>query len=471
MSYFYVKSGFGTRTTGGGTTKQTGSMAALGAANVYNSIPDAIADGAGSADDIMCSHLHDYTLAATNISHAGPNGNSDVFLTIISVDDAAIDTFKEGAKERTSSSSTVDMILTGMISYWGVTIECVDDLLMNTSGAQLRFHKSTIKLLNAGSTITFAQDGCLMELYDTVIDYGDATIKAFAPSRGSTIYMQGGAITSSAGGDGFVNQLTSEGFQNGGGAVYLMGTDLSIIDLTVFKSVGAANGSDDRMFIRMDLCKMHANVAFFDEEIDGRDVDIEISRCSSSSSSAEYQYYRKMRGGSVEDATDITRDGSEAYADSAQKVSRKVITDSRVQIASPVVFELPSIWAELTAAGTDTLRVNLLCSETLTDQDVWIEVVAPDKTNKHEANISASGNVITGSFAQDPLAAGTGLDTNTEAWTGRTSENRYHIDINTSTAEGWKDCADCVPRILVHVTKPNLSSGIYFDTEPVLVAA
>ena len=80
-------------------------------------------------------------------------------------------------------------------------------------------------------------------------------------------------------------------------------------------------------------------------------------------------------------------------------------------------------------------------------------------------NIATSnGNTIASSFVVDPLSTGTTLTTNTEAWTGRTTENRYQIDIDTSGDAG----ADCVPRIRLYIAKA--SSTIYLDTTVDVVA-
>jgi len=172
-----------------------------------------------------------------------------------------------------------------------------------------------------------------------------------------------------------------------------------------------------------------------------------------------------LRGTTVEDNTSFYRDGSTAYEDSAQKTSLKIVTNTIVDRAGPARFNLPSIWLEASVATTDTIRIYILSATALTDADLWIEMMVPDGTNKHVGNWYSSGNLFNNlPLVPDVLATGTTLTTNTEVWTGRTTENRYHIDIPTSGDIG----ADCVPLIRMAVAKASLT--MYVCTTPEVIA-
>jgi hypothetical protein len=464
VAYFYVKNSLGTRTTGGGLTQQTGSFTTLGAASVYATIAAAITDGAVAGDHILCSDLHDFDSTSTTITYNGPTTG---FLAIISVDDANCDQYSAGAIEQTTSGSSADVSIVGMISAWGMRFSPIDDFVTTSAGSQFKGYACTIGPFNAADSIRPLQDGQLIELHDCSVLAGHASARLFVSEYGSIFRMFGGSYTRDGG--GLITNLSSGGFQGGGSTYELYGVDLTDVDSYLFAGVGSSFVSDDRMVIIMDLCQLSSAVdssdLYFDEDFAKPVNDIRITRCSSASSDAEYRYYRKDFGGVIQDDTAFYRDGSTAFEDSGQKVSLKVVTDADATLFAPVAFDFPTIFAALSAASTDTLRIYILSADTLTDNDIWAEAIYPDGTTKNVGNVATSnGNTITGSFVVDPLSTGTALTANTEAWTGRTTENRYQIDIDTSGDVG----ADCVPLIRLYVAKA--SSTIYVDTTVDVVA-
>jgi hypothetical protein len=183
-------------------------------------------------------------------------------------------------------------------------------------------------------------------------------------------------------------------------------------------------------------------------------VTLLVVNSSDTSAAAEYQYYYRAGQSQVEDETGIYRDGSTAFP-SGQRISLKCITGADIAPSMPFEFEAPTRFAELSGAA-DTMRLYLMSSSTLTDVDVRVEAWYPDGTVKNQYNLVENANF-------DPFATGTALTTNTEAWTGRTTENRYQIDLDTAGDAG----ADCVPIIRIYVSKP--STTIYFDTTMDLV--
>ena len=460
MAYFYVKNSLGTRTTGGGLTQQTGSFTTLGAASVYATIAAAITDGATAGDFILCSDLHDFDSGGTTVAWVGPTTG---FMCVCSVDDANCDAFSAGATERTTSGSAADIDISGLVSAYGMTLTFVDDLRLLSSGSEFKAYLCSIGPINSTDGLRFAQDGQAYELVDCTLDLAASTSRLATMEYGGIIVMRGGGFTRSGGAN--ANSLTSTGFGNGGGTLNLFGADLTIFNQVLFDAVGGNLSADDVINVRMDLCDLNASATFFDEDFANTYNDVFITRCTDSSSAAEYQYFKRTRGGDITDDDTFYRDGSTAYDDSAQKVSVKITANTDNSRFAPLAFDFPTIDAALSSASTDTLRIYILSADTLTDADIWAEALYPDGTTKNIGNIATSqSNVLTGSFAPDPLATGTALTTNTEAWTGRTTENRYQIDIDTSGDVG----ADCVPTIRLYFAKA--SSTIYLDTTVDVVA-
>ena len=463
MAYFYVKNSLGTRTTGGGLTQQTGSFTTLGAASVYATVEDAITDGAGAGDHILCSDLHDYDAGATSIIYNGP---TTTFLAIISVDDANCDAYKAGGTERTTSGTAADVDVGGLIVAWGMSFTFADDFRVINAGSQFKGYKCAFGPINASDGFRSMQDGQLLELFDCDVEAGHAAAQLYISEYNGSFRMFGGRFFRTS---GSINNLSTGNFGGAGGNYELYGVDLTDVTNTLFANVGSNFTSDDKMTITMDLCQLSSAVdtsdLYFNEDFAKPLHKISITRCSSSSSDAEHRFYSKLYAGVITDDTAIYRDGSTAFEDSNQKVSLKVVTNTNNSLFAPLAFDFPTTFAALSSASTDTLRIYILSADTLTDNDIWAEAVYPDGTTKNVGNIATSnGNTIASSFVVDPLSTGTTLTTNTEAWTGRTTENRYQIDIDTSGDAG----ADCVPRIRLYIAKA--SSTIYLDTTVDVVA-
>lgn len=445
MSYFYVKNSLGTRTTGGGLTQQTGSFTTLGAASVYAKIEDAITDGAGAGDFIMCSDAHDYDSSSTAITYSLSSATASA-VYIISVADANCDQYSAGATERITGGVS-DMTFNGNSVAWGMTFRTNDWLIFGTSNTANIFYYSILQSPNDVTSCT--ADGKCIVCIDTTMEWGDTAGSRIQLSGGSTLIMHGGKIYNPT--PGTPPYITQQGFQSGGGHIYLYGVDLSGIDTTLIADAGAGS-ADNGIEIFIDRCQLNASVAFSNENFYLPNQRMLITRSSSSSAAAEYQYHFKAPHGTVDDDTSFYRDGSTAFPDSSQKISLKCQTLSTASREMPFVFDYPLIYAPLSSTATDVLTLYILCSATLTDADVSAELLYPDGTNK---NVSNRVESVTDAF--DPLRTGSTLSTNTESWTGRTTENRYQVQLDTSGDAG----ADTVPSVLrVSVTKA--STTIYF---------
>ena len=91
----------------------------------------------------------------------------------------------------------------------------------------------------------------------------------------------------------------------------------------------------------------------------------------------------------------------------------------------------------------------IICITKITDNDIYIEVMYPDGTNKQTFNAISSQDA-------DFFAVGTTLTTDgSSTWTGALS-NLYQIDVSTVGDVG----ADCQPIVKVFVTIPSVTIQI-----------
>ena len=440
MAYFYVKNSLGTRTTGGGTTLQTSTFTAMGAANVYATIALAIADGAGAGDYICCSDLHSFNAGTALITWAcvaksAIQGTSSQPVHIVSVDDSSAEVKKSGAKEYNSGAG--DFQITGMMTASGMTFEIGDRC--DFGGA--RFHWIDCSLIMLSDVANFSGgDGAYYYLENCTLDLrtDNCDIEVFNAAH---FYMYGGKVFDSVGGS--VDHLLQSGGGNGGTHIRLHGVDLSQVSNYLFGGIGGNQIVDDIVRLEVRDCQMHSSVQVTVETIHTNDMEVLVTGSSHSSTAAEYQYSLDKYGGYVEDATNIYRDGSVAFP-STQKISLKVaMVAGNASVEWPFEFVVPAQYIELSSASSDVITMHILSATALTDADVYLKIRWPDGTNKHVQNFA-------GRIDRDLDYAGTTLTTNTETWTGRVAENRYQLQADTSGDAG----ADGVPEVTMCVTDP-----------------
>lgn len=454
MSYFYVDENKGT----GGTeyaTKQTGSFAALGAANIYPSVTAAMTGGASDYDIICCSHLHNLQNTGSLVYAGGTSSP----LTITSVDDSNCDAFLVGANEDAIATSN-DLTLSGLITFIGFDFTLQNNVTIPGTSRPIRFVSTSVKLNIGGNYFSVTGDGGIMIFDNCNIDLAHDNNR-FVLNRDGMLIMDGGSITHSIDTNGLY--LTSGDFTLGGGTVKITGTDLSSISGNLIANVGADATNDDVIQVTIDKCKLNAGVAFHNETFSSQNQSILVTQSSSSSAEAEYQYYYHTAGGTVEDEATIHRDESTAFAESNAKVSLKCVTNTDAELSRPFVFDFPTRFASLATASTDTLRIYLASTTALDDADVWAEVTYPDGTNKQTFNkVNSLGTPA--NIPQDSFRTPAALTSDTgSTWKNGASDlvgyNEYYIDLDTSADVG----ANCVPKITMFVATPSIT--IYFDTD------
>jgi hypothetical protein len=265
--------------------------------------------------------------------------------------------------------------------------------------------------------------------------------------------MLGGSVTTTTGG---VTTLFNGNFGLGGATVVFNGVDISGITGTLLANVGASASVEDIINVSFDQCKIDSGVAFTNETFKHISHRAIFTRCSSSSADAEYQYHLHTFGGDVDDDSAVFRNEDEAFTESNQKISYKIVTNSDASLGSPLWLDFPVLrYSELSAGATDTLRFYLTSNTALTNKDIYIEISYPDGTNKQTPNFLSSPSVTVGGTL-DLMATGTTLTTDsTSTWTGGLT-NKYQIDLNTSVDVG----ADCLPIVKVYITKPSVTIQI-----------
>lgn len=455
--YFYVKSGGTLAATADTpyTSKQTGSFATMGVANYYNTLMDAMATGktnSPTSGDFICVSDAHYFASSSSADFAydcvSPASDHELVLTIMSVADANCDQYAKATsvqEEATGNTADIAALMdnTCHIKYMGLWFKSGDNLKpFGSNYGTALFYECVMENDGNGDQIQFQSTGARYELYDCELIYGGATAVA-SLGTGSFVVMVGGKITGTA-----LDQVFST--TASGSDLMCVGVDLSACTGNLVD--GGAGATTCRASFHN--CELAAGVGWNEDLIGWTDYML-ITGCASSSAAAEYQYTYLRGECRVDDETSIYRDGSEAFP-SGQKISLKCVTTSGV---SDFSFDLPVRYAALSAAASDTVRLHLLTTLTLTDADVWVEVLNPDGTNNHVPNRAVS---VSKPF--DPFRTGTALTTNTEAWTGRTAENRYQIDIDTAAVGNGG--ADSYPTIRVHVS---VAGNIFFCTDIELV--
>ena len=449
MAYYYVKNG-GTATGDAGryATQQTGSFATLGSAGYYDNITDALAATTSpvSYDFVNVSDLHNAS-TAIQISWVGL---SPTPFFIVCVDDTNIDASRtSGNRGADSTTGTADTRYQSLNAH-GMSFSVGDDhrfLKQNT------FTDCLFSLPNSGSAVSGGTDGSATSLVNCEINtsFSNNYLQFLS---GAVFTMIGGAITTSSAG---INDLMWRSAGNGGFTASFTGVDLTSVTGNLLGEFGSSADNDDAINVKFDMCKIAPGVVLVEESFRAENAHrVIFTRCSDSSAAAEYQYHVTAFGGDADDDSAIFRNEDEAFTESNQKISYKIVTNSDACLGSPLWFDFPVLrYSELSAAATDTLRFYIASSTVLTNKDIYIEISYPDGTNKQTPNFLTSAPATVGGTL-DLMVAGTTLTTDAAStWTGG-STNKYQIDLNTSVDAG----ADCLPIVKVYITKPSVTIQI-----------
>tara|TARA_R110002020_G_scaffold467655_1_gene691371 strand:+ start:6593 stop:7948 length:1356 start_codon:yes stop_codon:yes gene_type:complete len=448
MSDYIVKfGGNATLDAGRYTTPQTGSFAALGVANYYNSINDALAATTPpiSGDRIIISDLHVFNPGGNvTITNLIPNP-----FFVISVDDSNIDQSRANGNFSKEGANNLSLSQGGF--YSGLYLDIGNDLNLGAN-ATLIFQDGIIAIDSAGDEILdLSGDGVTACLVNTELKL-DSTTPIIKVGGGSEVTFVNCTTSTNTGG---VTRLFSGGFATGGGSVNILDSDLSVVTGTLFEDVGGNAISDDLININGDHCKIATGVAFTNETFKSYNQRALFTRCSDTPSATPYQYHLHAFGGDVDDDTTVFRDQDEQWAGTATRTSFKVVTNSDASLGTPLWFEPTKNYADLSSSST--IRFFITSDTALTDKDIYIDAGYSTSGSENESSFKTTAPATVGGTI-DLMATGTTLTTDgTSTWTGGKTF-KYQIDLVTTSG------ADADYNYRINITKP--SATLYVATSP-----
>lgn len=456
--HIYVSSVYGTNT---GTSdesyasQQTGAMSSIsgGASSVYDNIGSAIAGAAPTGGETY------YIADDHDASH---DNAGDIFLSnncrIISVSASNIDQYSPGAKENLTDTSDVlnlnsagtEVLIAGLDFEAGAA-----NIEITQAGCTLRCIDCTFRPDGAGDICVYTtNDGARIEFVNVDV-IGNASSSDCMRLGGSAFFTwYGGSVTTS-------NNL----FIPTGTAAFtaeIYGVDLSPI-VTIFDALALG---DENPYVKLFNCKLNSNLNFGTPVYAGQRV--ELWNSDDTTGGKFYRFKINDYSGTVSnnDSTHVTT--TESWYEGSDKSSIEVTTTANCNHVTPLVFEIPAQYVDLSQTASDVLTLDLVTDSTqlsLTDTDIAAFLVYPDGTTAVQANWVTSGktdDLGTGNYGIDPLAPGTELLTSSLGagdWTGEpASANFYKLELDTSGIAG--QATVCSVRIEVY--KSEILSGELF---------
>lgn len=452
--YFYVDSVIGTRTTGGGTTKQTGSFSGLGASNVYASLAAVIADSAPptSGDFVLFADEHAETSATSLSFTLAGNG-----VMLMSVDTANCDTYKKGATITTTGSSNITAV-TG-------------------SNNQCLYMNGIILVCGTGSGATSISIQS-NNLRGSVLK--NLTLKIASTNLDSKFLIGGSGSGGGSGASHFIENLTaifsgtSQELNFGLGDFYLLGGGIDATSSAINGPVFARRDgySSVRLFVDgfdlsaaatgMVMSTIAASPFFFSIRNSklpaswsgslktGTPVSgsrLELYDCSDGT--IIYRLWIEDYCGTITD--DTTHYLTGGFSDGTTPLALSFATNGNSLIANG---GLVSGWRQvlLTSAASHTVSCELLTDGQLTDQDVGMEVVYLGDATYHNATLSGGIPDPLPSASNLSAGAGTGSWNSTSGITTPTSSK---LSTTFTTAESG------YALVRIKVYKPNIT--LYAD--------
>ena len=414
-NFYYIKLG-GTAATSSdagrvATTRSTGSFAAKGVANYWDTLVDMLTATTPPApgDYIFFSHLHLKTYLISTVYNFFPG------VYMVSVDDANCDQYLKGAKE--------------VVDNGGTTLTMIWDFLAADEGQFLSMAGLDFR---SEHLLTTKDDGQYYWLDDCVLGIGTGGASNASwniPDAGMNIrllntelvfshlnqfiqiYRNSNIIMDRCFGSGtLVANLFSNNVVGQSGIV--RNTDLSTIMAATSNFIGAQVISNDSIDWVIERCKLPTNMTL----INGTPPYIGHRVKVVQSGSADDYYHFEMVERFVDSIQDRVTYLNATY-DGVNGYSTKITTTDDINPFNPYKYLLATLpGQDLTVAKTVT--VELTSDAGLTDQDISIELVTQDVTDQ------ALGDVITSNTTTDKLAAGTNLVTaGTGTWTAGDTED------------------------------------------------
>jgi len=399
-----------------------------------------------AGDIIIESHINIFNNGGGIINPVYPS--IGVPITIVSVDDLNTDNYMSGSEDRTTSAFRTG----GAIIYMGKTLSTSNALSLN-SNSSAKFIDCILNLNSTNDYIGSLNDAGSTKIINSVINCTSPS-NGFEIRGGSEIVMVGGSILATT----TVTSLLRASSVNAGGNLKFIGVNMLAVGTWLLGNHGGTN-NDDMIEMRIDKCILNPSVGYIAESLIYPGTSILVTNSAAVAAEAEYQFYWENWLGIARDQNSlgIFRDESESFT-SGEKVSIKCNTTANVSRFNPFVFDFPTKEIDLALAASDTVRVyfTIINTTTLTDADIWFELIYPDGTTANIYNYLSSENA-------DPLAAGTTHTADSgSTWKNGASDltgyNEYYMDVDTSVLAG----SIGIPTVRINIAIP--LEVIYIDT-------
>lgn len=319
---------------------------------------------------------------------------------------------KATAVQVNNITSTHDITLNGVVNFYGVSLSCGDDLIMNGTGDLILF------------------DDCVLELTGTtsIIDIGSSAGQCIVNLKNTDVNFSGGG-----GGTGFKPEATSI-FDWRGGTLSWTGTQptalMNVADRTVFWSfsgvdlsvitsalVDVSDAAD--LLVEFHHCLLNSGVIMTTGTIASIGTKVLMSGCDDATGNDLYRLEYVNYYGSVvhDDAIFVTTGGA---SDGTTPISWKMESNGNAAkffeplISPPITKRRKVLGSESPTETTLTIKC-LTLNGVLPDNDqMWMEVEFLPASQDTQSNISNDG-------LADPLEAAAPQTLNNVAWDGSES--------------------------------------------------
>ncbi len=409
MAYYYVKHTgtiAATSDAGRATTARTGSWNA-DTGTFYGSIQDLFTYASTqptSGDRIRCSSSHAKTYAAP-ITIVVPDG-----VIIESVDDSNQEQYLRGAAETVSAGSSAGISFTGTTNT-GDHFAISGLNITGTNGTSIAASYGTTAIVNdcyfavtrvaTSGKMTFATgDGGLVFVKDCRLNYSYSG-QSFNHAGGGKLILDNIWST----GTQLTTFMAAGGGGNGGTTLEIRNSDLTgFMTASTSNLFNAVAVGSDYVDITLDRCKLPSTYTLWNTSPACAAYQLKMSSCGNAD---EYydDYYENFLGTFDIDTTtylSTTYDGTNEY-------SYQLGSTGDADPLCPFKYRIGTLSdQDLTTA--QTITVEITSDASLTDNDLWLEIVINDATDEAQGTTQSSQN-------SDPLAAGSALTTSTESWT------------------------------------------------------
>lgn len=448
MFFYYVKDDstlVATSDAGRTATLRTGTFAAMGTANYYASIYAVFngdpATAPVSGDFVLVSNTHDksYTAATTL-------GVTDG-VTVMSVDDTAVDSYLKGAMEYTTG--VYDLTAPAAVSgttceLIGMVLKAGDDVLLtgNADAQTTIYTDCDLHLTGTHGLDAFkgaARDGSKIVFNNVRLYFGNTGQAIFLNQCG--LVWNGGSVESA------IVTLFEQAGNNCPGAK-IVNVDLTNITSSV--SVLLGNIINDSAKIELQNCLLASGTVLDStpnpSQINGSIIGRSIGY-GTATDTMQYFQERYYTGSITQDET-VYRNAGATY-NRTNNFSAEMAGNINTSLVSPLKFELSNFYIDTSDYTTDitfTVHFAVDGATTVLDSDeFWVEI-------EHKDGADNALGVIVDNKAE-PLVAGTAPTTEAGLWTIGATNKQMSISKTIAIGTTAGTIATGVVRVNVYLSK------------------